>query len=62
MEVAPTCFGLHKPPSGNYSLCLAKIKFLAAVYIQYICGHDTENIYSDMYTGARNVILAKHRL
>jgi len=25
-----------------------------------ICGHDTENIY--MYTGTRNVILAKHRL
>jgi len=27
-----------------------------------ICGHDTEHIYNDMYTGTRNVILAKHRL
>jgi len=25
-------------------------------------GHDTENIYNDMYTGTRNAILAKHRL
>ena len=27
-----------------------------------ICGHDTEHIYNDIYTGTRNVILAKHRL
>jgi len=25
-------------------------------------GHDTENIYNDMYTRTRNVILSKHRL
>jgi hypothetical protein len=24
-------------------------------------GHDTENICNGMYTGTRNVILAKHR-
>ena len=27
-----------------------------------ICGHDTENMYNNMYTGTRNAILAKHRL
>jgi len=27
-----------------------------------ICGHDTENVYNDMYAGTRNAILAKHRL
>jgi len=25
IKVASTCFGLHKPSSGSYSLCLAKI-------------------------------------
>jgi len=28
-----TCFGLHKPSSGSYSLCLAKITFLVPVYM-----------------------------
>ena len=28
MKVAPTCFGLHKPSSGSYSLCLAKVTVL----------------------------------
>jgi len=33
IEVAPTCFGLHKPSSESYSLCLAKITFLVPVYV-----------------------------
>ena len=64
VKVSPTGFGLHKPSSGSYSLCLAKITFLLPVYMSWphICGHDTENICKDMYTGTRNVILAKHSL
>jgi hypothetical protein len=27
MKASPTCFGLHKPSSGNYSPRLAKITF-----------------------------------
>ena len=33
IKVAPTCFGLHKPSSGSYSLCIAKITFLVPVYM-----------------------------
>ena len=49
---APTCFGLHKPSSGNYNLCLRKIIFVVPVYMSlemlsvsrpHTCGHDTEN-------------------
>ena len=32
-KVAPTCFGLHKPSSGSYSLCSTKVTFLAPVYM-----------------------------
>jgi len=42
IKVAPTCFGLHKPSSGSYSLCLANITFLVPVH---------------MYTGTRSVIV-----
>jgi len=31
MKLVPACFGLHKPLSGIYSLCLAKITFLVPV-------------------------------
>jgi hypothetical protein len=30
--VAPTCFGLHKPSSGSYSLCFAQVTILISVY------------------------------
>ena len=28
MIAAPTCFGLHKPSTGSYSLCFAKVTVL----------------------------------
>ena len=33
IKVSPTCFGLHKPSSESYSLCIAKITFLDPVYM-----------------------------
>ena len=66
----------QEPSSGSYNQCLVKITSLVqqCVSVQTlsvlrwrqcygrICDHNTENIYNNMYTGARNVILAKHRL
>jgi len=48
-KVVPKYFGLHKPSSGSYSLCLAK---------NYISGSSA----AGTGTGTRNVILDKHRL
>ena len=59
IKVAPTCFGLHKPSSGSCSLCLAKITFLFPVYVLF---SESRLHICSMYTGNRNVILAKHRL
>jgi len=34
--VAPTCFGLHKPSSGSYSLCFAKVTMLTSITYRYL--------------------------
>ena len=34
--VAPTCFGLHKPSSGSYSLCFAEVTMLISVTYPYM--------------------------
>ena len=31
ITVGPTCFGLHKPSSGSYSLCFDKVAILSSV-------------------------------
>ena len=36
ITVASTCFGLHKPSSGSYSLCLAETTFLVPVYLSLL--------------------------
>jgi hypothetical protein len=54
ITVAPTCFGLCKPSSGNHNHYLAKITLMVHVYITccyrriqcygHICGHNTEYV------------------
>jgi len=34
--VAPACFGLHKPSSGSYNLCFAKVTMLTSVTYRYL--------------------------
>jgi len=42
--------------------CLFNLFAAIFLILGRICDHDTENIYNDIYTGTRNIILAKHRL
>ena len=51
-KVAPTCFGLHKPSSGSYSLCLAKITFLVPVYMSLTDVFSVMAAYMKTPTGA----------
>jgi len=32
----PTCFGLHKPSSGSYSICFAKVTMLTSVTYRHL--------------------------
>ena len=49
MKVAATCFGLNKPSSGSYSLCLAKITFLVPVHISLYEGQLISNAHSEIF-------------
>jgi len=41
---APTCFGLHKPSSESYSLCLAKVTYKAAYAATVPINNDMQPI------------------
>ena len=48
ITVDATCFGLHKPSSGSYSMCFAKITMLISITyvvtgLNKICSHNTDN-------------------
>jgi len=53
IKVAPWYFGLHKPSSASYSLFSVSCSQYAAMTLKTGC-----NL---MYTGTRNVMLAKHK-
>ena len=44
--IAPTCFGLHEPSSGNYSLCFAKLRY----WFQYILVHVVNEVFGSLTT------------